>query len=767
MNWSGFLKSKAHWWIFLTVAFIAFFHCLALGQAYFVGDLLAQYSRFRALLRLQLAEGHFPLWNPYFFGGQPFFADLNVMMAYPLLYPTLLFSIPYGLGVYYALHMVLAALGMHGWLKALRLPDVSCRLFALVFALSGFFWWEVIHPPILAAFAWFPLMMWALERLCQRPTPGRAFGAGLSAAMLFVCGNFQMTSCFFYTGLFYFLGRLWLAPGAPAGDGGDSGRRWAWKTWARVLGFGFWGALPLVFLLVPVYEFAELSNRTEASLGYDNFNSQFSLQPQSLYQLFFPTLGVPPGRTIEECLAPVSVDIAYMGVYGFLGVWIPLLAVNAFRRKEKKLLYFFLALSALSVLTALGKYFPLHRILCDVLPTIKYSRVPGRYIAVYDAFTTILAAFGYQALEKGLSEKERHSPTWLAGGLTVAFFLFLISWLRPDESWPEMTALVLGSAGLALWGFTQSWKPLGRGLFQAALILPLFLNGWTAGYGWGPVSNYDLESHFPAFTYLKEHSKACRYYFDMSLGYPVDRNGRYSLEGFPVDSPLELGIRMSNGYNPIVLKDTSEMEKLPMNTYLRLMAVQGLLFGRDQGESKDFVRQVFPNNTYLYEMRQPPPYVNAPSQVAVVPDPAGQLAALGNQGFDPASQVVLSESLPSSIASQLDGQRAQVNYDIEKDDPDDEVFKVQLDKNSLLTFSEIMYPGWRALLDGQPAPLFTADHVFRAVYVPAGGHEVEFSYQPSWAKPSLLAAVLWFFSAVGFGAYLLKQRGSKVEPAQV
>ncbi len=762
MNWTGFLKSKAHWWLFTAAAFIAFFHCLALGQAYSMGDLLAQFGPWRAFLKNQLAAGHFPLWNPYYFGGLPFFADLQNELLYPLNWLTLPFSLPYGLSVYFFLHMVVAALGMHGWLKSLRLPEAACRLFALVYALSGFFWWELIHLTILGAFAWFPALMWALERLAQRPSPSRAFPVGLAAAAIFLCGNFQLTSCFYYTGPLYFLGRLFIGGGPSEGEP----RRWTWKKAAGILLFGLWGAFPLFLQLAPTYQFANLSDRTESSLGYDNFNSQFSLQPQSLYQLFFPTLGVPPGRTIEQCLAPVTVDIAYMGVYGFLGVWVPLLAFQAFRRKDRKLLYFFLAFAVLSLLTALGKYFPLHRILCQVLPTLSLSRVPARYIAVYDAFTTLLAAFGYQALERTLSEKERPSSGGpVLAGLIYAFFLFLLAFLRPDESWPEIIALALGSAGLALWGFTQSWRSLGRWTFQAALIVPLFLNGWSAAYGWGSASNYDWESRFPAFSYLKEHAKDCRYYFDPQLSYPQERQGREYLEGFPVDSPMAEGVRMSNGYNPMSLKSTSQVEKLPMGAFLRLMAIRGLLFGQDRGEAKEFTRMSF-QGSYLYEINEPHPYVNAPSQITVVPDDSQRLAALGAPGFNPADQAVLSEALPSNIASQLDGQKAQLTYDHTLDEPNREAFQVRLDKNSLVVFSEVMFPGWRAYLDGQSVPLFTADHVFRAVVVPAGGHTVEFDYQPVWAKPCLVAGLLWILSVAGLGVWRMRAGKGAVEAAQ-
>ncbi len=44
--------------------------------------------------------------------------------------------------------------------------------------------------------------------------------------------------------------------------------------------------------------------------------------------------------------------------------------------------------------------------------------------------------------------------------------------------------------------------------------------------------------------------------------------------------------------------------------------------------------------------------------------------------------------------------------------------------------SEGYDPGWRAEVDGEPAPVLVADHVLRAVPLPAGKHAVELRYVP-------------------------------------
>jgi uncharacterized membrane protein YfhO len=52
-------------------------------------------------------------------------------------------------------------------------------------------------------------------------------------------------------------------------------------------------------------------------------------------------------------------------------------------------------------------------------------------------------------------------------------------------------------------------------------------------------------------------------------------------------------------------------------------------------------------------------------------------------------------------------------------------------QSGLLVRAETWAPGWRAVIDGQPAAVLRVNCAFQGVWVPAGEHVVRFEYQPT------------------------------------
>jgi uncharacterized membrane protein YfhO len=67
---------------------------------------------------------------------------------------------------------------------------------------------------------------------------------------------------------------------------------------------------------------------------------------------------------------------------------------------------------------------------------------------------------------------------------------------------------------------------------------------------------------------------------------------------------------------------------------------------------------------------------------------------------------------------------------------------VDMVDHGLLVLSDVDYPGWQARVDGQPAPVYRADYLLRAVPVEAGRHRIEVYYDPPLFKVGLAITIL-------------------------
>ncbi|MBQ3833454.1 MAG: YfhO family protein, partial [Bacteroidales bacterium] len=62
-------------------------------------------------------------------------------------------------------------------------------------------------------------------------------------------------------------------------------------------------------------------------------------------------------------------------------------------------------------------------------------------------------------------------------------------------------------------------------------------------------------------------------------------------------------------------------------------------------------------------------------------------------------------------------------------------YKSSCKGNRLAVFSETFYPkGWKARIDGEKTSFFRCNYILRGMIIPAGEHEIEFSYMPKTAK---------------------------------
>ncbi len=119
------------------------------------------------------------------------------------------------------------------------------------------------------------------------------------------------------------------------------------------------------------------------------------------------------------------------------------------------------------------------------------------------------------------------------------------------------------------------------------------------------------------------------------------------------------------------------------------------------------------------------PRVFVVHQAEAVPDDTEALRILRQPDFDPQAKVVLAaEQVRAGQPATTGMDKAELLiYDARR-----VVAKVQTATDGYLVLTDTWYPGWRARVDGLEAPLLRANLIFRAVYLPAGEHLVEFLY---------------------------------------
>ncbi len=93
--------------------------------------------------------------------------------------------------------------------------------------------------------------------------------------------------------------------------------------------------------------------------------------------------------------------------------------------------------------------------------------------------------------------------------------------------------------------------------------------------------------------------------------------------------------------------------------------------------------------------------------------------------------------------------------------PNKLIYSSRTSSDQLAVFSEIYYqPGWKAYIDGKPAPHFRADWTLRAMIVPAGEHEIMFEFYPdAYVKAAYVESYSSFFilllliAAIGYSLW--------------
>ncbi|MFQ5812151.1 MAG: YfhO family protein [Anaerolineae bacterium] len=135
-------------------------------------------------------------------------------------------------------------------------------------------------------------------------------------------------------------------------------------------------------------------------------------------------------------------------------------------------------------------------------------------------------------------------------------------------------------------------------------------------------------------------------------------------------------------------------------------------------------RLVHSGDVKIYENLDNLPRAFAVHRARVLDDEAA-IATIKDPTFRPEEEVILASGGHGVARAGGEDEVEILSYE-----PERIVISANLAEEGYLVLTDAHYPGWRALTDGQETPIYRADLLFRAVYLPAGQHKVEFIYDP-------------------------------------
>jgi hypothetical protein len=465
------------------------------GQSYYAGDIARIYHPQRVALSQTLAQGRLPWWTPEVGIGYPMLAEGEIGALYPLNWPLYAMLSPErALSLSIVLHYLLAGLGLYWLGRTLGMARAGALLGGVIYALGGFNIAHLSHISILSAAAWLPWLLACTHRLLApaegmeravvprepdeahgeggarantrfAPTRGWAWPWALALAALtalqFLAGHPQIALLNLLAvglaGLWWSCGRLGRAsvlraPAAPpdAGIVGAAPRgcpstgslHWPWAAlalWAGALALGALLALPQ---LLPAAELSGLSQRAGGLEG--PFFTSYSFHPLLAATFASPFLQGPPHP---------EGSIELMGYLGLL----PLaLAWRALWQPRARGVWLWVALVALGLFMALGRWNPLYALLSYV-PVLNLFRVPARYLLWTSLGLAILAGWGLDRLLGRAAPRADRLGLGLAGVTLAALAV--------------VAALALTATGLDDLAARWRWIPLALALATTALLL--------------------------------------------------------------------------------------------------------------------------------------------------------------------------------------------------------------------------------------------------------------------------------------------------------
>ena len=763
---------------------------------YYGDDVIIQNYPLRQFFADSWREGRMPYWCPEVFAGMPLFAEGQAGPLYPfnwLLFGLL--AVPTAYTWSLALHYFLAGTLMYALLRRWQASRAGALLGGLTFAFSGFFVGHLIHLNLICAAAWLPGFLWCLEDLLTGRWWRGVGGGSLVLALQVFAGHPQITLYTVFFGGLYLLWNACLrfdystssplrcnppiatsgqlphrspdaASTSPPGSNHSASSAMQDETTefappllslGQVAGaYGLLVAAGLMLSAAQTLPFVELARSSARAVQ----TNRLFAPPVALSTLAAPyALGRPftpayrgPAFPWEFC--------AYVGV---VPLFLALVAIG-WGLPRRDWLWVGVGLAALGLT---WNFPPLLVRGVHSLPGLNRALVPARALLLFSLAGAVLAAKGLDRLRQSAGSNVSWPRFWLAGGAFVLLSTAVLvpAWRSGALVFPEMTPLAI----FGLWGLVGGsllWVGKSRWSFPAVILLVLgvALDLTWFGLRFNPLCQPEaLRQPRDTVEYLLTDQSWFR------IACVPSPEVTDPLRLLRPNTNLLVGLPSVQGYSSFRalrydrLCPHSLRLELPPRGALDVLGVKYVI-APPNWQREGFVRAASFDRVAVFRNRRCGPRAWLAEQARFVSG-AEALETVA-QGQTDVWRTVLLENTPLLPAAPLGDtashrssailypkgskvEKGKVQW--ERVSPNLLRLTVHPRRPSLLVLAEVFAPGWQAYVDGEPAPIYPANYLLRAVPVPAGQHCVTFAYQPISVRGGIFLTLLAWCGWVASG----------------
>ncbi|MEE3259894.1 MAG: YfhO family protein, partial [Candidatus Latescibacterota bacterium] len=708
-----------------------FWPAATMQGAFFVQDVMVQNYPFREFFARAINQGQLPLWNAAINCGFPLFAEGQAGALYPPnIVLALLLPAWAALNLNVVIHLWLAGVGIYGLLRSFGASWAAGLCAGLCYALSGYMVVRAMSPNFIAVCAWVPVLFYLIERSLARRRWLDLLLFATVVCLQLLAGHPQATAYGLVAVIAYGSFRTW---SHSAG----------WKFFAALVAAPILGVGLAAVQILPTAELVQLSNRG-SGLSWEHFVAM-SLPPERLITLLLPNFfgNSAHGTYWSRELGFFIQLCAYVGVLPLVCAWV------ALRERRDAPTGFFAALALVGLVLALGKYTAIFSLLYE-MPGLSFFRIPTRFLLWFALGTSVLCGLGVDRLLQTDGNKRTNGLLLVvfmglaALGLIYANGVQLIS-VGVGEQLTRYThhlrsdvlRLVL-ALGLGAWLLGRRARGFAGWVAPLAIFAELYSFGTDFNrtidptvYTQTPATARAIaadrgDSQVPAriLSLISERTSP----FDWHGGWAYDLA---SYRRYPETLRMYAGgpYGLANalpGWSPLHLYRHGEFAR----GYPAFAALAGIEYAVRYGGGGG-LELVCEGDIGVYRFAETLPRAYMVGKYRVEAARRRRLAYLMGGEFSKHREVVLEKNPTTEIGA---GGRVRIlRYE-------DEKVEIGLENHAggILVLSDTYYPGWKSYIDGIAVPILRANHVFRAVVVPAGAEQVVFSYQPDSFRNGML-----------------------------